>query len=484
MNLTRALSNAVTGLQASGRGTETVSSNLANIMTPGFARRELSVSAQTWSGGLGGVHVNGVNRIVNNTLVAEARVAGAARAGSEIASSFLTSIERIVGVPGEAGSLASALSRFQTSLISAAARPDEDARLAEVVSAANGIAQRLNEIGAGIQSARTAADQQIAKDVANLNADLERVADLNRRIASLAGSGVDTLSMEDERQSIVDRISTIVPVQQVERPGNRLALFATGGAILLDGSQPAHIQFTPTGQVSAEMTVASGQLGLLSIDGNQISPARLSLLGGGTLAASFSVRDELAPALQREVDALALDIYDRLSDGAVDTTLAGQPGLFTDDGDAASLADIAGLSSRIRINVTIDPTAGGQLWKIRDGIGATAPGSVGDNALLNRMADVLTAARPMADNDTFSGRSALEDFTGQLSSRLGSRRIAADAELSARSAQATTLSTRLMADGVDSDAEMRRLLQYEHVYSANAKVIQTIDQMLETLLRI
>ncbi|MDO5632167.1 MAG: flagellar hook-associated protein FlgK [Paracoccus sp. (in: a-proteobacteria)] len=484
MNLTRALSNAVTGLQASGRGTETVSSNLANIMTPGYARREMAVSSQSWSGGVGGVHVNGINRIVNDTLVAENRSASGAKQGTMIQSQFLTSMEKLVGTPGETGSLSSALSGFQTALTSAASRPDDDVRLTQVVSAATTLARQLNAIGDGIQAARAAADQQIAADVANLNADLERVAELNRRISTVGSSGAETLSMEDERQTIIDRISAIIPVQQVERPGNKLALFATGGAILLDGSKPAHFEFTAAGQISADMTVDGGQLGVLSVDGHQISSARMTMLGGGTLIASFSVRDELAPQLQREIDAIALDLHDRLASKVVDPTLDNNPGFFTDNGEAASLASIGGLSSRIRINPAINPANGGEVWKVRDGLGATAPGSVGDGRLLDRISTALTEPKTMSDAATFAGQGGLDDFSGQFSSRLGTRRIAADAELAVRNARSTTLSMRLMADGVDSDAEMRRLLQYEHAYSANAKVIQTIDDMLKTLLSI
>jgi flagellar hook-associated protein 1 FlgK len=40
-----------------------------------------------------------------------------------------------------------------------------------------------------------------------------------------------------------------------------------------------------------------------------------------------------------------------------------------------------------------------------------------------------------------------------------------------------------MADGVDSDAEMQRLLQYEQAYAANARVIRAIDEMINYLLR-
>jgi len=40
------------------------------------------------------------------------------------------------------------------------------------------------------------------------------------------------------------------------------------------------------------------------------------------------------------------------------------------------------------------------------------------------------------------------------------------------------------ADGVDTDAEMQRLLLIEQSYQANARVISVVDDLLETLTRI
>jgi len=43
---------------------------------------------------------------------------------------------------------------------------------------------------------------------------------------------------------------------------------------------------------------------------------------------------------------------------------------------------------------------------------------------------------------------------------------------------------QLLAQGVDSDAEMQRLLLIEKAYAANARIIETADAMLRRLLEI
>jgi len=41
-----------------------------------------------------------------------------------------------------------------------------------------------------------------------------------------------------------------------------------------------------------------------------------------------------------------------------------------------------------------------------------------------------------------------------------------------------------LADGVDSDHEMQMLLRIEQAYAANARVMQTVQSMIQTLMEI
>lgn len=480
MSITRALASAVSGLTATARGTETVASNMSNIMTPGYARREVMLMDDR----IGGVRVKGVERMVNETLVAEVRGASTAQAEAKTRADFLQAMERLVGVPGDAASLGAAFSEFQASLVSAATRPDDNIRLSNVVSTASSLAAKLNGIGDGIQAARKNADSQIASNVAALNDGLARVADLNRKIVAQRSAGVEVASLEDERQTIVDRLSTIVPIRQIERQHGQIALFTASGGVLLDGSQPASFAFEPRNQITADMSLADGTLGALIYEGQPLTPDRMSYFSGGALAANFAIRDDLAINLQRDVDAIALDLHNRLADPGVDPSLAGAPGLFTDAGDLADIATVRGLASRIGVNTAITPASGGELWRIRAGIGAADAGPPGDSSLILRLGRAITDSRPMADPASFGGNQNMEGFAGQLASRVASLRVGADSSVAVTNARSSALQSRLLSEGVDSDDQMRRLLQYEHAYAANAKVIQTIDEMLNSILRI
>lgn len=479
MSIASAITNAMSGLTATARGTENVAANLANVMTPGYARRDIQVSSQPLTGG---VRVDGIARVVNASLLSESRLAGSALSNSTTKNAFQTKMESVIGLPGQANALGTALNDFQAALGSAVARPDDDLRLAQVVSGANALAQRLNDASGAVQAARSTAQQSISSQVSVLNTSLDRVAYLNTRISVLQADGADPSSLMDERQQVIDRISEIVPVQEVARDAGKVALFTAEGAVLLDGSLPARIEFQGSAQVTADQTVGA-PLQMLTFNGTPLSQGQMRLFSGGSLQANFQIRDELAPGMQSDLDALAFDLHERLASTQVDPSLgAGDAGLFTDQGNRATAANITGLAGRLTLNAVVDPAKGGETWRLRTGLQAAAPGPVGAATVLNGLLTAMDAPRAPTSSG-LDGTATLNTRFGTLEARVSTGRVNSDADLAIRSSRFSTITSSIMADGVDSDAEMQKLLQYEQSYAANARVLRAVDEMLDQILR-
>lgn len=484
MSIAKALSNAVSGLAATSRGTETVAANIANVLTPGYARREMSLSSQSLGGLSGGVRINGVSRVVNEALLAETRLASAASSRASELAGFYNQVEEVVGLPGEPAAISTALTQFETALIAASVRPDEDLRLIRVAEAADTLADRLNQASRAIQDARSTADTSIATHVDSLNDDLAKVAKLNKRIASFGPGGADLSSLYDERQSVIDRMSEIVPLRIVPRDAGRVSVFTAEGAVLLDGLTPARLSFQPAGQFVPAMQPGTPGVSGLRYNDQELMGSGLRLFRGGALEAAFDIRDQLAPQVQAELDSLALDLYGRFADPTVDPTLApGTPGLFTDGGAAAAAPPVMGLSGTIAPHSAIR-SDNGEIWRLRAGLNAAASGAVSDGALIDRLSEALQSVREMAPPSQFRGRHDAAGFAAKLEATIASRRVSAEAEATLQETRSTNLSELLMSDGVDTDSEMQRLLQYEKAYAANARVIQAIDEMMNALLRV
>ena len=460
-----------------------VSNNIANALNEGYARREVVLATRSLGGTGQGVSVTGISRQVNLVLLSDRRVAEATTADRQIRAKYFADIEAAIGIPGQQGSLTDRAAALETALIEATSRPESEARLANVANSARALAGQIGAAATSVQTARADADHQIGADVNKLNAALTRVAEMNIEIRGHLSSGRDPSALMDQRQQQVDQIAALVPLREVQRDHGQIALFTAGGAVLVDG-RASSFGFTSVGLVEPDMTVASGGLSGLTLNGlpTAISGPNSTIIGG-TLAANFAVRDDLAPSVQARLDAVARNLVDRFS--SLDPTiLPGNPGLFTDAGATFLPANEAGLAQRLQINPVADPRQGGALWRLRDGLGAALPGQTGNSTLLSSMQKALTTAQQAASGDFLPGLRNFAGLTAEALSTISAARLSADTEVSFSAAKSQALSVQALQDGVDTDAEMQDLLQIEKAYAANAKVIQTVDEMLDLLLGI
>ena len=482
MTLSSALNAAMTGLRAASRSSELISSNISNASTPGYARRTLETTSNAGAF-LSGVRVEGVVRHVDSQVLTDRRFASAEFGYRSDTTQFLTSVEDAIGTPDQPGSLSARLSDFDNSLIVAGSRPEASERLESSALAARDLTVALNAASDVVQDARAQADRSIAAQIDRLNDALTAVQDVNSQITAFSAQRKDTSALQDQRQVLIDEITEMVPVRVVPRDHGAVALFSTGGAILLDGGA-AEIGFDPSNTVTPYMSIGGGTLSGITINGFSVSTSsETGRLRGGTLGAQFEIRDELAPEAQSQLDALARDLIERFEDPTVDPTLtAGQPGLFTDQGAALDPAAEEGLASRIALNGLVDPAQSGETWRLRDGLGAAAPGDVGNATLLNALSDALSSARTPASGAFGTGAFTALDLNAAYASQLGTARLRSDQQLSFASAQLNELTQLERADGVDTDVELQRLMIVEQAYAANARVIQTVDDMLDTLL--
>lgn len=485
MSITSALAGALSGLSATSRQAEILSSNVANATTPGYARRQVGLSAAVLAGTGQGVQVTGVTRDVDRHLLGERRLAQAGGGDRDIRAAFMARLEKAVGTPDSAGSLAARLAAFDQALIDAAGRPEAQTRLGAIATTAKSLIEGLAAATGEIQAARATADRQIGAEVGKLNAALSQLHEINVNLRSFTGSGRDVSALLDERQRLIDQVSAIVPLREVPRDLNQIALFTVGGAPLLEGSASV-IGFSPTHTITPEMTQALGGLSGITINGRAYdTEGSASPILGGTLGALFAVRDTLAVTAQGKLDAVARDLVDRFAAAGVDPTRApGDPGLFTDGGLAFDPLNEVGLAGRLRLNALADPAQGGALFRLRDGLGAAAEGPPGNGSLLAALHAALTGAQPLSSAGFTPGSRSFAALTGDLLSDISAGRLSAQSEQTFAAAKLTALTDLEAQNGIDTDREMQELLVIEKNYAANAKVIQAVAEMIDTLIRL
>lgn len=482
MSISSALNNAVTGLTASSRLAEVVSSNLSNALTEGYGRRDVALSAAQVGGKGGGVRIEGITRFSDPGLLADRRLADAALTADQRSAKALVRLEASFGGVDGATGLAARYAAFEQALISASSDPASPTRLTAAVSRLSDVAMTLQAQTHSTQALRQEADAAIMNDIGRLNRGLQQVADINKDIMRIKAAGTDPSGLFDARQQIVDEIATILPIREVMRDNGTNGLMTMNGTTLLDG-RPVQFGFVPTPTITADMSLASGALSGVTLDNQPIDPLTgVGRLGGGSLGAAFETRDVTLAETQRGLDTIAADLISRFQDGNIDPTIvAGLPGILTDEGGPIDLTDLTGVAGRIALASLIDPAKGGDPSLLRDGLYAMLPGPVGNSVQLDSWLGALVT--PRSDLPGTSVRSVAGRI-GDFNADIGTRRLAAEEAISFSAARWDNLRASELANGVDTDFELQTLLRVEQAYAANARVIETVNLMMQRLMEI
>ncbi|MGE0409578.1 MAG: flagellar hook-associated protein FlgK [Amphiplicatus sp.] len=485
MTISNALNNANSGLAAASRRADLVANNIANALTPGYARRDIAVSEKVLDGVGAGVAVTGVTRASDPVLTRERRSADGVLGRDEAIASAYAALNKALGEPDDPFSLSAQYQNFETALRDLAETPESIPLQSQTLDAAKALVATLNALSIKAQDARQTADGQIAKDVAFVNTALQQIEKLNADISRASTGGRDAAALEDQRKTLIDQVSTIIPVRELQRENGKVDLITNEGVFLLAGKAKT-ISFTATGLITPDLTYAGGALSGLSVDGVDITPGAgggLSLKQG-SLAGQFALRDEMISAFQGQIDSLARDVIERFE--GIDATLApGDPGLFTDAGAAFDPTQELGLAGRIAVNAAVDPARGGALWRLRDGLGAAAQGPTGAAGFVRVMLDSLTAARSLSAGAGLSGTMSAAQAAAGVGSIIGVKRLSAESAVASSQARAGAVAdAEAEATGVDTDLELQKLIVIEQAFAANARVIQTTQAMIAALMEL
>ncbi|MFN3312038.1 MAG: flagellar hook-associated protein FlgK [Hyphomonas sp.] len=480
MSISSALNIARTGLQVSGLRAETVASNVANAATPGYVRRSVVLSETITGGQASGVQSLGIARAQDAQIKAQRRELTSDTAQATVLAQTWKAVSTRLGSTADGSGLFKAVAGFETALSRSVTSPESATNAAQLLDAAKGIARELNSLSGYAAGVRAEADREIASGVETVNSALKQIEDLNRRLSGMDRTSAQAAALFDERQRALDTISEYLPVRAVERDSGTIDVITPEGVYLLAG-KARQIDFQPGVTFGPDSSIAGGQLSGMSVDGTPITPgsASFAAVSSGMFGALFTLRDQDMPAFSAQLDLVAADLIARLS-GSDPTLAPGEDGLFTDPGAAGQL----GLAGRISVNAAVDPAQGGEIWRLRDGIGATEQGPPGNASILSAMYDAVRAVQSVNSNG-LNGQFSATELIAQLTSITGQTRLYHEGVAASSATQhATLMEAEIRLTGVDIDEQMEQLMLIEQAYAANARVIQVASDMIRILMEL
>lgn len=444
------MSIGASGVRAYQSALGTTSENIANAATPGYTRRSATIAeaSRTVSIQLGqttkldgfGATVTGVARSVDAFKVAEARTTGTDLARTEAGVVWLDRIEGAL----TGNQLGARLTAFFNAAKGVAADPAAVAPRAVMLESAASLAQAFAGTGRALDAA--AADLAgTGDDAARSLSDLANSLVLvNRGLARAEPRSGGVVQLLDERDRILERMSTLVDVDVALDPFGRATVRAGGasGPLLADGEAASYVTF---------VTNAGGAVALAAHrnGGSEVIPAH-----GGAFAGLADGAAKIATA-RETLD----DIAARFTSGMNALQAAGRT--------------LGGTAGAAMFTIGATPTDVDLALDDPRGIAAAAVGEgVRGNGNLAALADWRT---------TGGVEDGIDDLVTGNAAALSARQSVATAQGAIHDA---AVAARDSVSGVDLDEEAVNLIRFQQAYQASGRVIQVAREILQTIIDI
>jgi flagellar hook-associated protein 1 FlgK len=450
------LGSVARALDAQRYGLDVAGQNIANVNTPGYARRtvDLIALAPEAPGTAGrGVDVVGIRALrdrllesrVTNEIPSQTREAAVAEA--------LSVVEASLGMPG--ASIDASLEQFFDAFAGLAEAPTSASARDQVLVRGEGLAAAFSNMAGRLDAARLDADRQARGSVDDVNALIERIAALNVSIGG-ASAQEKSLHARDEQFELVRQLSEQIDIHVLDRP--------EGGVDISVGNGHPVVVGQTSYAIDVQSTAPSGYAAL-SIGGVDVT----AQITGGRLGGFLQVRDVNIPDYTSRLDTLAFAVATEINTlhaaGFDQTGAAG--GDFFDFSTAPAGSVGAASALIVRAAVSADARL----------VAAGASAAPGDNRTARSIADLRQV------NVLNGGTATLSDGWGQIVYRVArDTRSAADERDSRQEIVRQIDALRDAVSGVSLDEEAMQLMKFQRAYEANARFFQVIDQTLETLL--
>lgn len=238
MSLTTALSSGVSALRVTQAGLAVTSRNVANVDTPGFARGEL---IQTPAASGVGVQVEAVRRAGDRFLLAASLQAQAQAGSAAVRSQSLDRVQSAFGDPNSKVSVFSRIDQAFASLQGLQQAPADPAARRQALDAIDRAVGSIETLNSDLIAVRNDLDAQIGETVGRVNTLLQQLTDANFTVVQARASGVDSVTAENARATLLDDLADLVDIRVSESESGIVEVRTEAGG-LLAGLRPAQLQ--------------------------------------------------------------------------------------------------------------------------------------------------------------------------------------------------------------------------------------------------
>lgn len=474
---------AVSGMYVNQTALTVTSQNISNINTTGYSRQIIStqetvVAVKNGVSAGSGASIQDIGRARNVLLDQTYRQQNSKLGYWQTKSGNLEDAQVVLNEFGAAGGdtgLQQAIAEFFTGWDELAKDPGSLTNRQAVVDYAKSMLDSFSLIDEQLQQLQYDAASAVKDGIAELNSLALQVAELNNQIQLAEISGVEASELRDQRDILLDSMSGLANIT-VCRQNNGTVQVNIGGVALVSGGKTHALSAAGDGSSENPLVIQWADL------------AEPVLLTGGSIAANLADADQSgvqaiasAPynysaqsnssigSLRQGLNALLTAIVHEVNSlHSAGTGLDGSSGLdFFLPNDAA-----AGISCS---TIAINPVLQADTSKIAAGTG----GESGDNSTAAAIAALTESPIIQYDGQDMN----INEFYQALTAWLGAAGGTAGNYAETQAALVAQVeNSRQSISAVSLDEELANMLMFQNAYSANARVLSTIDGLLADLI--
>ncbi|HEY1206250.1 MAG: flagellar hook-associated protein FlgK [Bryobacteraceae bacterium] len=442
-----ALTTSAGALKVFDQALDTVTNNVANAGTPGYASQNFTIQAQPFDPAVGlpgGIAAGEIQSSRDEYLEQAVRQDQQSFGQADQTVTELSNVQPLFDVTGNSG-IPAALDAFFQSFSALSVSPNDAVARSTVLSSADSLAQQFNGAAAGLSNASTSLNTEISGTVATINGLTQQISQLNTQLKDDPGSRTDP-AVDANLHNALESLSGYVNITALWQPDGSVN-------VLMDGQTPLVMGDT---QYALQAATASGAAAIEDSSGDDVT----AQVAGGRLAALVDMQNTVLPGFSNSLNQLAAGVADQVNNALLNgVDQSGNAGAqmfrYDNASDAASTMQVTGITT--------------------DEIAAALPSAPGGNG--NALTLAALDNSPQLDGMTFT------DFYSNLASQVGQSLDSAKEDQTTQQDllnQAQT--TRSNTEGVSLDQEATQMIEFQRAYQATADVVSTVDNLTETLI--
>lgn len=450
------LYTSITGLQVSKQSLNTVSHNISNANNKNYVRQSVIHATNSYTTvGVGsfqigtGVNIAEIRQIRDEFLDLKLRREISSFGYHYAKSQILEDVEAVFNEITSSG-LQSVMDEFWNNWNELYKEPESLTIRALVHESAVAFVDTVNHLSTQLGNIKMNLNSEILTKVNEVNSILKSIGELNSKIKLVEGenSKVKANDYRDERNALLDRLAELMPVTSYENSFGEVVVHLRGKELV-------------SGNFISTLDIKQDNFGLAHIYFYNTNE-KIDLNGQGELGGFIDARDKSVTYYMDRLDILVHTVateINKLHSNGVD--LLGDTG--TDF--FVGVDNLQNAAANIKVNPDLANF---------NKIAISQSGAIGDGVIAKDIYELRNTK--LFDDMT------VDDYYRDILLSLGlereaSRTIANNQDFLIKSID----EKRKSISGVSLDEEMADMIKFQHSYVANSRVINAIDEMIETI---